>query len=84
MQNALDTSVQYLKGIGPKRAKILNKAGIKTIEDLLYYFPRRYEDRKNLISIAQLKEKETQTIKAEVLSKKERRSFRRRGFSIIY
>ncbi|MCX5711028.1 MAG: ATP-dependent DNA helicase RecG [Candidatus Omnitrophica bacterium] len=77
-----DTSVQYLKGIGPKRAKAFAKVGVNTVEDLLYYFPRRYEDRRNFATIAQLKEKEVYTIKAEVLSVKERRSFRRRGFSI--
>ncbi|MCX5709198.1 MAG: ATP-dependent DNA helicase RecG [Candidatus Omnitrophica bacterium] len=77
-----DTSVQYLKGIGPKRAKAFAKAGVNTVEDLLYYFPRRYEDRSNFAQISQLKEKEVYTIKAEVLSVKERRSFRRRGFSI--
>jgi len=76
------TPVQYLKGIGPKRAKAFAKAGVNTVEDLLYYFPRRYEDRRNFAQIEQLKEGEIYTIRAEVLSVKERRSFRRRGFSI--
>lgn len=82
MKSSLDTSVQYLKGIGPKRAKVLNKLGISTIEDLLYYFPRRYEDRSEFLSISQLKEGEFQTIKAQVLAKGERQSWRRRGFAI--
>lgn len=82
MRNSLTSPVQYLKGIGPKRAKSLNKLGIAAIEDLLYYFPRRYEDRTNFLPIKKLKEGEVQTIKAEVLARGERRSLRRRGFSI--
>ncbi|NLW23152.1 MAG: ATP-dependent DNA helicase RecG [Tissierellia bacterium] len=38
-------SVQYIKGVGPKRAAKLKKLNIETVEDLLYYFPREYEDR---------------------------------------
>jgi ATP-dependent DNA helicase RecG len=75
--------IRYIKGIGPKRAKLFNKLGINTVEDLLYYFPRRYEDRTNFTSIAKLQVGQIQTIKAEVLAKGERRSFRRGGFSII-
>jgi len=77
-----NTSVQYLKGVGPKRAKAFAKAGVNSIEDLLYYFPRRYEDRRNFATISRLIEKEIFTVKAEIISIKERRSFRRRGFSI--
>ncbi len=40
------TSVQYLKGVGPKRAKILEKLGIFTVSDLLFYFPRGWQDRR--------------------------------------
>ncbi len=83
MKRLTDIPIQYLKGIGPKKAKSFNKSGINTIEDLLFYFPRRYEDRTNFISISQLKEGQNQTIKAQVLARGERQSFRRRGFSII-
>jgi ATP-dependent DNA helicase RecG len=82
MPNPKDKPVQFLKGIGPKRALAFAKAGVRSVEDLLYYFPRRYEDRRNFASITQLKEKEIFTVRAEVVSIKERRSFRRRGFSI--
>ncbi|MCM8797569.1 MAG: ATP-dependent DNA helicase RecG [Candidatus Omnitrophica bacterium] len=75
--------VQYLKGIGPKRVKVFSRVGINTIEDLLYYFPRRYEDRRNFTTIAMVKEGQTQTLKATVLAKGERNSWRRRGFSIL-
>jgi len=83
MEKQLSDSVQYLKGIGPKKAKLFAKAGIKTIEDFLYYFPRRYEDRTSFTSISKLQEGSTQTIKAQVLASGERRSWRRRGFSIL-
>lgn len=40
---ALKQSIQYIKGVGPKRASRLSKLGIKTLQDALYYFPRDYE-----------------------------------------
>ena len=83
MEKSLDAPLQYLKGIGPARAKAFSRLGINTIEDLLYYFPRRYEDRTNFISVSGLQEGQTYTIKAKVVSLKEHRSFRRRGFSVI-
>jgi len=74
--------LRYLKGIGPRRSEIFSSFGINTVEDLLYYFPRRYEDRRDLSKISSLKEGEVCTIKAQVLLKKERRPFRRKVFSI--
>lgn len=48
----LTRSVQFIKGIGPKKAVVLSsEAGIETVEDLLYYAPRKYLDRSNLKSI---------------------------------
>jgi ATP-dependent DNA helicase RecG len=76
------TSIQYLKGIGPKRAKSFLARGVHTIEELLYYFPRRYEDRTNFAQIAQLKEGQVYTIKAQVLLGAQRNSWHRRRFSI--
>jgi len=76
------TSIQYLKGIGPKRAKSFSLRGINTIEELLYYFPRRYEDRTNFSHISQLKEGEVYTIKTKVLAGGQRNSWCRRSFSI--
>ncbi len=79
---AQSTSIQYLKGIGPKRAKSFGAHGVNTIEDLLYYFPRRYEDRTNFASISELKEGQVYTIKALVQAARSRSSWRRRAFSI--
>ncbi|MFH0763140.1 MAG: ATP-dependent DNA helicase RecG [Candidatus Omnitrophota bacterium] len=82
MKNSLDTPIQYLKGVGPKRAKAFGKLGISTVENLLYYFPKRYQDRRNFSSISQLQEGQSYTIKASVLARGQRDSFRKRGFSI--
>lgn len=51
-KNQLDHSVQYLKSVGPKRAESFSKIGIKTIGDLLYYFPSRHLDRTTLLTAA--------------------------------
>jgi len=58
----LEDSVQYLKGIGPEKAKVLNSVGIKTIEDLLYYIPRRYLDRSTILTVNKLKVGSTVTV----------------------
>ena len=62
--NNLNKDIQYVKGIGPKKASKLNKLGIFTINDLIYYFPRQYEDRNKLKKICQLEDKEKATIRA--------------------
>ena len=49
-------SVQYIKGVGPSRAKLLNLLEIFTIEDLINYYPRTYEDRTKVTKIAELEE----------------------------
>ena len=52
MHSALDSDITYVKGIGPKKALVLkNEAGIETVEDILYYIPRRYIDRSTFKSI---------------------------------
>lgn len=54
--NPLDSDIKYLKGVGPKRAEMLEKQlGIKTFGDLLYHFPTRYIDRSVIYSIAELR-----------------------------
>jgi ATP-dependent DNA helicase RecG len=49
---ALDTPIQFLSGVGPKRAAQLASLGIKTVGDLLYHLPFRYEDRREINKIA--------------------------------
>ncbi len=50
---ALSTPVRFLKGIGPTRAAQLERLGLKTVEDLLYHLPFRYEDRRRIMEIRQ-------------------------------
>jgi ATP-dependent DNA helicase RecG len=50
-----DTSVQFVKGVGPERARALQAEGISTVQDLLLVLPRRYEDRSNLAPIQTLR-----------------------------
>lgn len=47
--------VQFLKGIGERRAEALSKYGVKTLNDLLFYIPRRYLDRTSIVTIAELR-----------------------------
>ncbi|MDC3013356.1 ATP-dependent DNA helicase RecG [Candidatus Marinimicrobia bacterium] len=54
--NTLDTPIQFIKGVGPRRAEVLHSLGISTIKDLLYYFPRKYVDRTSLSTIGSIKE----------------------------
>ena len=56
--NSLDTPIQYIKGVGPKRANVLESLNIFTIKDLLYYFPRKYVDRTSLSTIGSINDGE--------------------------
>ncbi|MFH0840221.1 MAG: ATP-dependent DNA helicase RecG [Candidatus Omnitrophota bacterium] len=61
-----EKKVQYLKGVGPKRAEQLARLGIHTVSDLLYYLPRRYEDRREIISIKDVQPDRLHTIKGRI------------------
>ncbi|MEE9155615.1 MAG: ATP-dependent DNA helicase RecG [Gemmatimonadota bacterium] len=65
----LDRPVQYLKGVGPRRAEVLGKLGIRTARDLLYHGPHRYEDATTVSAIAKLKPGIDATAIGEVVSK---------------
>ncbi len=64
----LASEVKYLKGVGPARAEILAARGIRTVEDLLYYTPFRYEDRTRITRIRDLVPGQTATVFAQVLT----------------
>jgi ATP-dependent DNA helicase RecG len=65
---ALDTPLQYLKGVGPRRAADLQRVGLSTVEDLLYRFPTRYEDRGTFQTIASLRPAVSASVAGEVVS----------------
>ena len=62
----LQTDVRYIKGIGEARAKALSKLGIGTLQDLIGYFPRRYEDRTMTRTIRELELGETVCVRAMI------------------
>ena len=62
------SELQFLKSVGPKRVRLLNNIGIQTVQDLLYHFPRRHEDRSILKKFHQLQDGEIETVKGTVLS----------------
>ena len=62
------TPIQYIKGIGPKRALLFQKLNLYTIADLLNFFPRKYEDRRHFIKIKDLSiENKINTIFAKIV-----------------
>lgn len=62
----LQTSVQYIKGVGAQRAPGPGRLGICTLGDLLEYFPRAYEDRTAMRPIGEVLPQETVCIRAMV------------------
>jgi ATP-dependent DNA helicase RecG len=66
-RNRLLTPIQYVKGVGPKLAKLFEKKGILTVEDALYFLPRCYEDRSHLKKISELKAGRKETGFGEIL-----------------
>ncbi|HUF82645.1 MAG TPA: ATP-dependent DNA helicase RecG [Burkholderiales bacterium] len=65
----LDQPAQFLKGVGPRRAQLLERLGIRSGRDLLYHVPRRYEDASTVTPIGRLRMGEAATVIGEVVSK---------------
>ena len=63
-----DDPIQFIKGVGPKKALLLEKLQLTTIEDFLYFLPFRYEDRRQIKNISTLMPGEFATFMAEVLN----------------
>lgn len=63
-----DFQIQYIKGVGPYRAKLLTRLGIKTVKDALYYLPYRYEDRSNIRKISDLRYSSLETAAGKIVS----------------
>ncbi len=77
----LSTPLQFVKGIGPARAAMLQAKGLSTVADLLYYLPFRYEDRRNVKAISELLPAEKAAVIARVESAKLTRL--RRGIGLL-
>ncbi len=82
MTHDLRTPLQFVKGIGPRRAADLAGADLHVLEDLLLRLPRRYDDREHARPIAELRAGDAVAILGTVLSAGERRT-QRRGFRIF-
>ena len=57
-KDKLAHDLQYVKGVGPQRFRLLGRLGVQTIEELLHYYPRRYEDRSQRVEISQAPDEE--------------------------
>jgi len=64
----LNQNIQYIKGVGPSRITLLNKLGIYTLEDLITFYPREYEDRGVIKNICDLTPGENATFKGIAMS----------------
>jgi ATP-dependent DNA helicase RecG len=64
----LSVGIQFIKGIGPKLAALLEKKDIRTVEDALYLLPLRYEDRRQLLTISSLRPGQSVVFSGSVLS----------------
>ncbi len=62
----IERDIQYIKGVGPKRATSLEKLEINKVRDLLMHFPHRYEDRSEFTKISQINSGDDVTIRGEI------------------
>ena len=69
MAIALDTQVQFLKGVGPHRAEAFRRIGVETVEDLLYHGPHRYLDATSVTPVAKATVGNEVTLVGRVVSK---------------
>ena len=71
----LQEKISSLKGVGPKKQQRFLKLNIETLEDLLYHFPRDYEDRREIKKVRDLEDGEKTTLELQVHPLKKRRAF---------
>jgi len=79
----LSTPLQFLKGVGPRKAADLKRAGLVLVQDLLYRLPFRYEDRSRMQPIASLRPGTKAAVLGEIKSSNVAVT-RRRGFKIFH
>lgn len=77
----IDDNIKNLKSVGPKRLKLLNNIGIFSIKDLLYFYPRRYEDSSKILKLSEGIIGEKATFRCRILSLLDNKNIRR-GLSI--
>ena len=80
---SLSTSLQYIKNVGPARAKVLSGLGLEVSEDLLYYFPRRHLDRTTVTAISLLNKDMVATIVGKLETCGERKTRKGKLFQAV-
>ena len=78
----LQTSIQFIKGVGPRLSEVLKKKNILTVEDALYFLPRLYQDRRQIKTISQLAVGKIETVMGTVLKADMTFYGRRRTFEL--
>ena len=87
MDLKLSSKIELIPGVGPKMATKLNKLGVETIDDLFYYYPRKYSDYTDITEISDIPDRLREasesifTIKGTLLGIANKRT-RRRGFTV--
>ena len=76
----LSTPIEKVTGIGPVFQKKIKRLGVKTIQDLLFHFPHRYEDFSNIIPISKIKINEVCTVSGRIIEIKTTKTWKRRMF----
>lgn len=82
VQDGLDTPIQYLKGVGPKRAQLYQKLGIGTVRQLLWHFPRSYINFGDCVDIAAAELDQVCSVRARIVSKSGEQRIRK-GLSVF-
>jgi len=80
MHDVFEKNIQYIKGVGPKKAKAFERLGVTTLWDLLNYVPIRYEDRTKIYDLENAPEEENVSLVLQVIDK---RLVRARRFRIV-
>jgi len=76
----LSTPIEKVTGIGPVFQRKIKRLGIKTIQDLLFHFPHRYEDFSNIIPISKIKINQVCTVSGKIIEIKTSKTWKRRMF----
>lgn len=77
----INSSIQYIKGVGEKKAELFNKLGIFSVRDLIEYYPRAYEDHTNKITVSECESGSVACIEATMITPV-KEHFVRRGMTL--
>lgn len=83
MEINLKTPIENIGGVGKTTASRLKRVGLENAEDLLFYFPSRHEDFRNIVKIADLKTDQQATVLGKIEQISSRRSWKRKKMTII-